>query len=507
VLFSGPHFGYCQSNALDFDGINDFVSTSYMGVGGNGARTIEAWVKSSSTSGQDIITDWGTTSNGERFTFNLLNGFLRIEVHGAGKTGSTLVADGSWHHVAVTYDNTSSPKFNTYIDGILSESFDLTVVTNTATASLQIGARVDGVNFFDGSIDELRVWDIARTQAQIQNNMCDIPVPSSEANLTAYYKFDQTTGTNLPDLKAGNDGVLENMFDSDWVIGVNCNGIAPGNHNVFNLNLWLKANAGTSTTVSGVTLDEWVDQSLNANDGTQGTSTEQPTFSNNAADNINYNEVITFDGTSDYLDLPSSSAPELNENYSVFIVAQTHAIGATRSMYSLNHNFPHRSSRWRIESAGNLSDQWGGNIVQSPTVVGGQNYIHASSYDNTIGREMFFDGYSVATDPSIIHDAFNGFGAYVGAMNINGTPFQLWDGDIAEIIHFKEELSATERKKVNSYLAIKYGITIPNTGGGTQGDYLATSASVIWDADLSADYHNNVIGIGRDDTEALLQKQ
>jgi len=280
----------------------------------------------------------------------------------------------------------------------------------------------------------------------------------------------------------------------------------PGGHSP-NLNLWLKANVGTSSTLDGATQDGWEDQSLNSYNAVQTITTQKPIFHNNLTDNINYNEVVTFDGTSDNFDLPISSAPEINENYSVFIVAQTHSTGTTRSMYSLNHNFPNRSSRWRIESTGTLSDQWGSNIILAPVVTVGQNYIHASSYDNTVGREMFFDGYSVGTNPSIVHNALNSFGTYVGAMSINGTPIQFWEGDIAEVIHFKEDLSAMERKKVNSYLAIKYGITIPNTGGGTQGDYLATNALIIWVANLSSGYHNNVIGIGRDDAEGLIQKQ
>ena len=61
--------------------------------------------------------------------------------------------------------------------------------------------------------------------------------------------------------------------------------------------------------------------------------------------------------------------------------------------------------------------------------------------------------------------------------------------------------------KIHSYLAVKYGITLENTGGGTQGDYLATTGTTIWDASVNSSYHNDVIGIGRDDNQALLQKQ
>ena len=52
-------------------------------------------------SGQIVITDWGTTDFGARFTFALINGYLRAEIHGEGQTGPTLIGDETWHHVAV----------------------------------------------------------------------------------------------------------------------------------------------------------------------------------------------------------------------------------------------------------------------------------------------------------------------------------------------------------------------------------------------------------------------
>ena len=281
---------------------------------------------------------------------------------------------------------------------------------------------------------------------------------------------------------------------------------SPGAHTL-NLNLWLKANSGTSSTVDGTTLSSWNDQSTSSNNATQGIGGDQPTFSNNAANNFNYNEVVTFNGSTHHFDLTSGAAPIINENYTVFIVAQTHQLGSTRSMYSLNHNFPHRSSRWRIESAGTLSDQWGGNIVVTPAVALNQNYILTSRYDNTSGREMFFNGTSINTNASTIHNALNSFGVYVGAISVSGSPIQFWDGDIAEIIHFREDLIPSERLKVHSYLAIKYGMTMSNTGGGINGDYTSTLGAIIWDASIASGYHNDVIGIGLDNNQGLHQKQ
>ena len=73
-----------------------------------------------------------------------------------------------------------------------------------------------------------------------------------------------------------------------------------------------------------------------------------------------------------------------------------------------------------------------------------------------------------------------------------------WKGPAAEIIGYTASLSALNRQKIDSYLGVKYGITYPS-------NYLSTSGSTIFTT--AAPYNNNIIGIGRDDSEALTQKQ
>ena len=70
----------------------------------------------------------------------------------------------------------------------------------------------------DGEIDELRIWDDNRTQAEIKANMF-IELEGDEANLIAYYKMSDGSGTTLTDnASAGNyDGTMTNMTTEDWV--------------------------------------------------------------------------------------------------------------------------------------------------------------------------------------------------------------------------------------------------------------------------------------------------
>ena len=75
-------------------------------------------------------------------------------------------------------------------------------------------------NILDGNLDEVRIWNTVRTQAEIQANM-NTELTGSEINLVAYYNFNAGQGTSLPDLTTNNNsGTLTNMDpSSDWVSG------------------------------------------------------------------------------------------------------------------------------------------------------------------------------------------------------------------------------------------------------------------------------------------------
>ena len=257
-------------NALDFDGVNDYVFAAAGGPTGTANRTVECWMKTSTNiATQQVLVDWGTMSpNGARFTLNVIyNGKLRIEVGGNGFHGTTNIADGAWHHVAVTYNHAATTKFTLYIDGVVEATGNTTVPVNTsASGGFQIGRRNDGINYFDGSIDEVRVWNVVRTQAQIQAAMnsefCSLPT-----NLVAYYKFNQgNAGGNNAGLTSAinavgsNNGTLSGFSltgtSSNWVNGasVSTGSTSPGNTSITACDSYT-ANTGAVWTTSGNYVD------------------------------------------------------------------------------------------------------------------------------------------------------------------------------------------------------------------------------------------------------------
>lgn len=232
LLFIATTSSLYAQNGLSFDGTNDFVQTNYPGITGNSDRSVEAWIKPSYISTQQVITDWGSMPNGTRFTFNLIAGKVRCELGGQGVTGSEVVTDGNWHHVAVTYSNTASPKFRIYVDGILDTAFNLSAVTmnTSSTTKFRMGVRVDNNNNFIGLMDEVRIWDHQRSQAQLDSFMFQ-EFCEPQNGLVAYHKMNHgSAGNNNSGLTTsidmsgnGYNGTLSGFAlsgsTSNWITG------------------------------------------------------------------------------------------------------------------------------------------------------------------------------------------------------------------------------------------------------------------------------------------------
>ena len=76
-----------------------------------------------------------------------------------------------------------------------------------------------------------------------------------------------------------------------------------------------------------------------------------------------------------------------------------------------------------------------------------------------------------------------------------------FDGKLSELIIYDGVPTSTEEDQIESYLAVKYGITLAST------NYLSSDGTVIWNNSSYSSYHYDIAGIGRDDDQGLHQKQ
>ena len=169
------------SNALDFDGIDDYVEIyGYEGVTGGQARTVTAWIKTTTTG--EIIS-WGydpaTTRGTEKWVFCVQNnhgssGAICVEVDVDGYiVGTTDVRDGLWHHVAAVLPDDGSPnttEIRLYVDGEIEEAsaMDQNRISTSGGRNVRIGAfYLSRSEFFQGLIDDIRIYDQALTAEEI----------------------------------------------------------------------------------------------------------------------------------------------------------------------------------------------------------------------------------------------------------------------------------------------------------------------------------------------------
>jgi len=222
-------------NGLNFDGTNDVVQTNYAGVLGSANRTFEAWVYVSANAPASnlAIVDYGVNAAGDRNTFAVDgNRGLRFISGGTNANISTAannVPVGQWVHVAFVLDNGTG---YLYINGSQKGTGSLTSVsTPTNAQNVKVGERVLGGSIpFHGSIDEVRIWDVARTPSEILANM-NAELCGQQPNLQLYLKFNEGTagGTNTGITStadgSGNGyiGTLSNFnltgTSSNWVTG------------------------------------------------------------------------------------------------------------------------------------------------------------------------------------------------------------------------------------------------------------------------------------------------
>ncbi|MFL9839275.1 LamG-like jellyroll fold domain-containing protein, partial [Flavobacterium sp. ST-75] len=298
-----------QNNALYFDGVNDYIQTDYAGISGNGARTVEAWIKTDKNSlpanqggdGQSVIVDWGSLGTGTRFTFNILfNNAIRLEAQGNGISGNIAVNDNLWHHVAVVYNPTATNKVKLYVDGVLDVEGNLTVSVFTGSATdVRIGGRIDSTNYYEGAIDEVRIWNVARTQTEIQANM-DAAFCGPQDNLQAYFQFNEgiagADNTGVTTVYDSTDNEYEGTFNGLALTGTTSNFVAGDTELamvVIDNTVTLESGVLTATEVSEGVTYQWIDCD-NEDTPIEGATTQAFT----PIVNGNYAVVITNGGCS-----------------------------------------------------------------------------------------------------------------------------------------------------------------------------------------------------------------
>tara|TARA_B100000809_G_scaffold184866_1_gene182898 strand:- start:516 stop:3248 length:2733 start_codon:yes stop_codon:yes gene_type:complete len=256
--------------------------------------------------------------------------------------------------------------------------------------------------------------------------------------------------------------------------------------------LWLKADAGVTGSAP---VTDWDDQSGFNNHTTANNS---PVLVSSA---INYNPAIDFDGNDEYFETTTTNILLGSQAYTKFaVVVPNNASGSNQTVIGGSASNPHvlkLNSSKVIMRHTTTTLEVSTNLLQDNTP-----HMMAARYGATETVLTRLDGNEDnAGSPST---PFVDGKTQIGCKTSGNHD---WVGYIAEAIEFSNDISNAEIVKVETYLAIKYGLTLDNATGGIAGDYITTTGATIWDADDRPSYHNNIIGIGREDDTDLYQKQ
>lgn len=210
---------YGPKNCLDFDGTDDDVEISdNNSLDLTTDYTLEAWINTDNLSGtQGVISKYHTGA---------ANGYmLRLSNNGAVQfdelnTTDNVITTGKWYHIAAVSNNRSRTLYINGNEVSFASGSALYIVANSDPVRIGQDYASDNNRFFDGKIDEVRIWNDARTKEEIIDNMCK-NLTGNETGLVSYYTFDNSSGTALQDFalndESQNDGTLNNMDNSDWI--------------------------------------------------------------------------------------------------------------------------------------------------------------------------------------------------------------------------------------------------------------------------------------------------
>lgn len=249
------------------------------------------------------------------------------------------------------------------------------------------------------------------------------------------------------------------------------------------LNVWFRANASelfnsnnlTTPTSNGSTIRSW-ENPANSNTYLNSTSSATNTiFLNTGADLANNHGIVRMNNTDQKLKSKASLVSK-----TIIVVTKSSSTSHLDGLVGFAND---RGIRLK------LSDQsWTGDNNSGDWSNGGSAFINASA------GEIHNNQWHIVSQ--IKGNANGSSNMYVGGYYTG----RGYTGDITEIISYKDAITTIERHKIESYLAIKYGINL-------ESNYVDSDNYLLWDYATNATYNNNITGLGRDDISELNQSK
>ena len=395
-----------HGSAMVFDGLDDYLSVADdTSLNLATSFTLTGWVKRNVTGVGHYIYNSGTQSN--RWNVGIqTSGELTFTEIGIADNLANTPLDTNWHHFSVVKDGDSSTNLTIYLDSIIDGSFSVGTVT-TPSGAKDIGYQGAGT-YFNGIIDDLRLYNYARTPAQIAYDY-------NRGKPVGHWKLDECTGTTAYDASGnGNNGTISA-------------GDASGDND----------SAGTCSSGATAPADEMWDE------GTTGKR----------------NASLDFDGLNDYVVVENSPSLQLEADLTIAAWIKVVDVTSDNTIAAKTNGSIAAPFDYRVDAPSGNMRLYRGNgtvydSVDSTTVVGSGVWTHVAVAMNETTVTHFINGVESGTDTlsTTITDAGNNL--YIGTRS-DGIPDT--DGQIDDVKIFNYALTNQQILQVMNEGAVRFG--------------------------------------------------
>lgn len=404
------------------------------------------------------------------------------------------------------------------------------IITNTGTCPLTLNTIT-----LHGYIPGTGSTGVASTEFSIVTSPANTINPGSVSYLVV--QFSPTTpGTKYGIITITNSDPTKNPYT--YVIsgeGFNPTITGPGGL-IAEFRLWLKSTRGIYKQNNSL-VNKWWDLGSQGKDATANSGNE-PTFLDNSTDNINFNPVVKFSNNGSTINQFMYNIENGFYTQEMFVVMLPDSnvdVSAAPGVYVFsgkddltpngNTGIGFGDYTTRMTGERLWFNQWNSDGTNPKYAIGSTS----TDFSNTkVGLINAFnttttpsDGMSIKYNAITVSDitpsdnsAFYNIGNLIDG-KIYGMPYFIgknnnathgsFNGRVAEILTYAQNLAGWERNRVETYLAIKYGITLGVNG--TSQNYVNSGGIIIWDVTANAGFNYNIAGIGRDVSSDLYQKQ
>lgn len=394
----------------------------------------------------------------------------------------------------------------TSLEGTFSIFVSAQVGSNAGSAQNLVGVSQTAFNGNNPGAGSTGLWTLISKPAGAPDPVIVTP--------SAYNT--NVTGFNTPGIYTFRWTVTTGTCTSTSDLTVNVTAPAPGGVMAA---VWYKADAGvysdagTTTAADNAAVQQWNDQMGTGRNLLQATAAQKPAFSNQTV-LANFNPTVTFNsaghgtGQGGFMAADPGSGNEIIDRSkgSIYIAGKMKTLGAAGlAGFDQTMDYPglHISNNATTDKLLFYSAGSGYTTLSTNLFAAGKPFVAGSSWQNAAGStasnllaKVWLDG-----NESVYNNTLNNVNTANSARAFRIGRDSNWgshDGQMNEAIVFANPLSASEKARVDSYLAVKWGTTLT-------GDYTSSANTVVWN--VSPAYQNNILGIARDDLSVLYQKQ